>query len=172
MQSAISYKMLVGSAVELEAAEALLRTQGPNRWLHLSDEEIQRERSAIVTRRGMAIIAVAGAELVGFCVCIRGEFINAVIADYCTVSRFAQIGNVVVHSAFRRRGVARSMVRRVVVHMRERGVEAVFIERHEQNLPMQRVLETLEFEDLATYLDVERRSSGSRSTTISRLALA
>lgn len=167
----ITYRDLGCTDSEFQGARALLTEQGPNDWNYLAPEEIAAEFAAVKNDKGSAKIAVHDSEIVGYCINLYEDFTVDHMSTIDDSAKVAQIGNVVVDARFRKNGVANRLLRNSLRLMKKLNFSQVYVERHEENVPMGNLLKKIGFEKVKTYSDPVKRFSGSKKTTLSRIDL-
>ncbi|WP_219704348.1 GNAT family N-acetyltransferase [Marinomonas lutimaris] len=76
------------------------------------------------------------------------------------------IGDVVVSNAYSGQGIATKLLEYCVEKSKEKRAGVVFIERHEENLASAGMMRKAGFKVVETFYDPEKRSAGSRKTSI------
>ena len=78
----------------------------------------------------------------------------------------------VVHRAHAGKGLGSKLLREAVAELCRQGLKEIYIERHEENRASAGMMRKAGFTEVATFDDPQRRSSGSRRTTVCRIIVA
>jgi hypothetical protein len=129
---------------ELADVKALLWNHGPNEWNYLTEEGVDAEFSLIEHGTAVAMVAVDSDkdQIIGFAVFIDGT----VSPDYLT--KYHALNELCIKEA------------------KAKQVQAVLIERHEENLVSAGMMRKAGFQIVDTFYDPEKRSTASRKTSI------
>jgi ribosomal protein S18 acetylase RimI-like enzyme len=94
----------------------------------------------------------------GFTIKDQGQFVSLVVTGRLRAkSRRWEIGNVATHPDYRRRGLARRLVKRAIEHARAHGAEACLLEVRAENVPAYDLYRSQGFEhyDSTTVMKLE-----------------
>ena len=80
------------------------------------------------------------------------------------------VREVVVHRHFAGRGIGTELLQHCKRRILARGVQSIYIDRHEENAPSAAIMRKAGFVEIDTFFD-PRRATGSRRSTICRYAL-
>ena len=76
------------------------------------------------------------------------------------------IGDVVVDGAFTGQGVGTRLLEECISKLVQRGVHLIYIDCHEENRASRGMMRKAGFTEVVTYLDIERRTCGSKKTWV------
>jgi len=156
---------------ELADVEKLLWRQGPNEWNYLTKEGVDAEFALIEQGTATAMLAVDSLgsnsnQIIGFAVLIDGAVSPDYLTKYSALNELCFIGDVVVSQAYSGQGIATKLPECCIKEAKEKQVQTVLIERHEENLASAGMMRKAGFQVIDTFHDPEKRSSGSRNTAI------
>ena len=143
----------------------LLSNEGPNEWNYITDASIDHQFSLIDKGNALAVLAEEN-EIVGFSVLIFGELCPAKLKKYAVLSQIAYINDVVVSQAQGGKGLGCRLLLEAVSLAAEKGCKQVYIERHEENAASAGMMRKAGFDEVETFYDPSKRSSGSRNSTV------
>jgi ribosomal protein S18 acetylase RimI-like enzyme len=144
---------------------ALLLEAGPNEWNYLTEESIDLEFSLLEKGKAIAVLAEEN-EITGFAVLIFKESCPVKLERYTRLSHVAYIKNVVVSPTHSGKGLGSQLLLAAVSLAGEEQCSHVYIERHQENAASAGMMRKAGFKEVETFKDPERRSSGSRNTTV------
>ena len=144
---------------------ALLSKEGPNEWNYITDQSIDNQFSLIEKGKAVAVLAEEN-EIVGFSVLIFRESCPKKLKKYVALSQIAYINDVVVSQAQGGKGLGCRLLLEAVSLAGEEGCNQVYIERHEENAASAGMMQKAGFDEVETFYDPDKRSSGSRNTTV------
>ena len=81
------------------------------------------------------------------------------------------VGEAVVHREHAGKGLGSRLLKEVLAALAGEDCKEIYIERHEENLASAGMMRKAGFTEVATFDDPQRRSSGSRRTTVCRIIL-
>ena len=156
---------------ELADVKALLWDQGPNEWNYLIEEGVDAEFELIEQGSAVAMVAVdsLGADsnpIIGFAILMDGKVSPDYLTKYYALNELCYIGDVVVSSAYSGQGIATKLLECCIEKSKEKRATVVLIERHEENLASAGMMRKAGFQVVDTFHDPEKRSAGSRKTSI------
>jgi ribosomal protein S18 acetylase RimI-like enzyme len=151
---------------ELVDVKALLWDQGPNQWNYLTEEGVEAEFALVEQGLAMVMVAVDKEQIIGFAVLMDGEVGLDTLSQYCTLSEIGYIGDVVVSSVYAGQGIATRLLQLCIEKSKQKGAHTVWIERHEENLASAGMMRKAGFQIVDTFYDPDKRSAGSRKTSI------
>ncbi|WP_417529302.1 GNAT family N-acetyltransferase [Marinomonas shanghaiensis] len=151
---------------ELADVKALLWDQGPNQWNYLTEEGVEAEFALVEQGSALVMVAVDNEQIIGFAVLMDGEVGLDTLSQYCTLSEISYIGDVVVSSVYAGQGIATRLLQLCIEKSKQKGAHAVWIERHEENLASAGMMKKAGFQVVDTFYDPDKRSAGSRNTSI------
>ncbi|HXH02037.1 MAG TPA: GNAT family N-acetyltransferase [Candidatus Competibacteraceae bacterium] len=153
------------TAADIPALKALIFAHGPNPWNYLPEEEVNAHLDGIADGSTRAVVAEQGGTLIG-------------LASFQIIRRFPRyeraphgyIAEVVVHRDHAGRGIGSALLEACRQRLQALGVARIYIDRHEENRASAGMMRKAGFVEVETFPDPERRSSGSRRTTVCRWA--
>jgi ribosomal protein S18 acetylase RimI-like enzyme len=151
---------------ELADVKALLWDQGPNQWNYLTEEGVEAEFALVEQGSALVMVAVDNEQIIGFAVLMDGEVGLDTLSQYCTLSEICYIGDVVVSNVYAGQGIATRLLQLCIEKSKQKGAHAVWIERHEENLASAGMMKKAGFQVVDTFYDPDKRSAGSRNTSI------
>ncbi|MRI32634.1 GNAT family N-acetyltransferase [Endozoicomonas sp. OPT23] len=150
---------------DYEAMRNLLLSEGPNEWNYITDESIENQFNLIRSGKAVAVL-LEEIKIVGFAVLILKEASPEKLEKYTNISYSAYINDVVVHKNQSGKGFGSKLLCEAINLAKIEGCNQVFIERHEENLASAGMMRKAGFEIVDTFYDPQKRSSGTRRTTI------
>jgi ribosomal protein S18 acetylase RimI-like enzyme len=158
---------------ELPDLKNLLWDQGPNEWNYLTEEGVDAELALIEQGNAIAMAAVESDylhsdkdQIIGFAILMDGVVSPDYLTKYYTLNELCYIGDVVVSQAYSGQGIATKLLELCIKEAKDQRVQAVLIERHEENLASAGMMRKAGFQVIDTFHDPNKRSSGSRNTAI------
>ena len=148
----------------------LLLKEGTNEWNYITDESIEHQFKLIQDGKALAVLAEEG-EILGFAIVIFKGSCPSKLSKYEQVSTIAYINDVVIASNQSGKGLGTRLLKESI---RLAGVEKcskVYIERHEENLASAGMMRKAGFELVETFNDPDKRTSGSRNTTVQSICI-
>ena len=162
----MSLNLRIAVAADIEALCELLLEHGPNPWNYLPEDGVRAHLASIATGQTYAWLAEEGGQLQGF---VSYRLTDA-FAEHQPPSRVLQphayICEAVVHRQQAGRGLGSRLLREVVDSLLAQGLRDIYIDRHEENAVSAGMMRKAGFVELLTYPDPQRRSSGSRRSTL------
>ncbi len=143
----------------------ILLEDGPNNWNFLTNESFNHQFQLIKEGKALAVLAEDD-EIVGFAVLIFREHSPEKLEKYAKLSSLDYINDVVVSRTRSGQGIGNKLLNECIVIAKNRASEAVYIERHEENLASAGMMLKAGFEIVETYYDPSKRFVGSKSTTV------
>ncbi|WP_421856012.1 GNAT family N-acetyltransferase [Marinomonas sp.] len=153
---------------ELADVKALLWDQGPNEWNYLTEEGVDAEFSLIEQGTAAAMVAVDSDkdQIIGFAILMDGKVSPDYLTKYSALNELCYIGDVIVSNAYSGQGIATKLLECCIEKSKEKRASVVLIERHEENLASAGMMRKAGFKVVETFYDPEKRSVGSRNTSI------
>ena len=152
---------------DYEAMKNLLLSEGRNEWNYITDESIENQFNLIRSGRAVAVL-LEEIKIVGFAVLILKDACPKKLEKYTDISHSAYINDVVVHKNQSGKGFGCKLLCEAIKLAKTEDCNQVFIERHEENLASAGMMRKAGFEVVETFYDPQKRSSGTRRTTIQR----
>ena len=156
--------------VDFQIMRELLLKEGTNEWNYITDESIEHQFKLIQDGKALAVLAEEG-EILGFAIVIFKGSCPSKLSKYEQVSTIAYINDVVIASNQSGKGLGTRLLKESI---RLAGVEKcskVYIERHEENLASAGMMRKAGFELVETFNDPDKRTSGSRNTTVQSICI-
>ena len=144
---------------------ALMLKGGANEWNHITDTSIGLQFQLIQDNNALAVIAEEN-EIAGFAILILKEACPSKLTKYTGLASIAYINDVVVSANHSGKGIGSTLLDKAVDYAGKAKCAKVYIERHEENLESAGMMRKSQFEIVDTFHDPEKRSSGSRKTSI------
>jgi len=153
----------------LRALQAFIFAEGANDWNWLPVAGIEHHMRDIAAEEASALLAMDGDQLVGaITFCSTQDF-----ARYQAAARKDALHGYVCEVVVRRdccgRGLGVQLLKQAVLALQAEGLEEIYIDRHEENLPSASMMRKAGFVELETFAEPERRPHGSGRTTVCRL---
>ena len=158
------------NATDLEQIRNLLEHEAPNQWNHLTAETIARQID-LLAAGGASASVLEENEILGVAIMLIGGNCPDTMEKYALIDDIAFIQDVVVGQRFVGKGYGSGLLRASLDRARELGCRAVYLERHEENLASAGMMRKAGFEHVETFHDPDRRTSGSRNTTVMRYVI-
>ncbi|AQA19318.1 GNAT family N-acetyltransferase [Halioglobus japonicus] len=153
------------TSADLSAMRTLLFAEGPNEWNYLTDESVDDQMALIREGKATAVI-VEDTRILGFAVLIFGAQSPARLAKYANLAEVAYINDVVVSRDLAGKGYGTLLLEEAFSVAASEACKAVYIERHEENLASAGMMRKAGFALVETFYDPDKRSTGSRNTTV------
>ncbi|MEP1469342.1 MAG: GNAT family N-acetyltransferase [Halieaceae bacterium] len=150
---------------DLEQMKTLLFNEGPNEWNYLTEESVNEQLTLIREGQALAVVAEDN-EIMGFAVLIFGSACPEKLSSYQSLDEIAYINDVVVSQRLSGQGVGTKLLLKCSSIAKDKNFNAVYIERHEENLASAGMMRKAGFELVETTYDPAKRFSGSRNTSI------
>ena len=90
---------------------------------------------------------------------------------YVGVNNMVYVAEVTVHAQWGGQGIGSTLLEHIATAAKEQGVDGLIIDRHEQNLASAGMMRKAGFVEVDCFLDLKRRHTGSRKTTILKRSL-
>lgn len=155
---------------DFKAMRALLLRDGSNEWNYITSESINSQLQLIDEKKALAVLAEDN-EIVGFAILIFREACPSMLRQYCDISSTAYINDVVVSLNQSGRGVGSKLLLEAIDLAQRENCNKVYIERHEENRASAGMMRKAGFEIVETFYDPEKRTAGSRKTSVLSVCL-
>ncbi|RJG05011.1 GNAT family N-acetyltransferase [Noviherbaspirillum cavernae] len=159
------------NAGDVAAMKVFIFEHGANQWNFLPEAEVSAHLAAIARDKTHAAIAEIDKELVGFVTYLTSRD----LARYQSLAHAGQlhgyICEAVVHRQHAGKGIGARLLGEAIAQLAAHGCKEIYIERHEENLASGGMMRKAGFIEIDTFDDPERRSSGSRRTTVCRIVM-
>lgn len=143
----------------------ILLKEGANEWNYITDESIHLQFQLIRDGKALAVVA-EDVGIVGFAILMFKEACPSTLTKYSDLANIAYINDVVVSMAYSGKGVGSKLLQKAVDIARKAHCTKVYIERHEENLASAGMMRKADFKVVDTFYDANKRTSGSRKTSV------
>ena len=152
---------------DIPAMATFIFEHGPNPWNYLPQDAVLAHLQGIAEGAVRARLAEGdGGELAGFVTFLASSNFERYQATERRDVPQGYVGEAVVHRELGGRGLGSRLLREAVQGLRELGIHDIYIERHEENAGSAGMMRKAGFVEVATFPDPERRSAGTRRTTL------
>ena len=153
-------------AHELEALKNFLITHGANQWNYLPEDGIDEQFQRLYKGTDHCIVAMGDGRPVGIAVYSQPGDIPTLFEPYVAKNPAVYVAEVTVHGEWGGHGIGSTLLNHIAVTSKASGANELILERHEQNLASAGMMRKAGFVEIDCFLDLERRETGSRKTTI------
>lgn len=155
-------------ADDVPGMTAFILEHGPNQWNYLPEEEVASHIAAIAGGKICAVIAEDDAQLIGFVTFMTSRSMYRYQPRERLGYPHGYVGEAVVQRDYAGQGIGTRLLQEAVARLGAQGHREVYIERHEENRASAGMMRKAGFVEVATHDDPQRRSFGSRRTTVCR----
>jgi len=134
-----------------------------------STQRLAKELSRIENDTSIVVVAFRKEEIIGAAIATQDRDFSKY--ESSGQRRTGYLSKNVVHESLRGQGIGRALVSARLRELKSRGVEVVYSSHHSDNIGSAKALDAFGFEYVESYLDLEKRPTGSRMTTVRRLVL-
>jgi len=156
-------------AGDIAAMKTFIFAHGANQWNFLPEPEVSAHLAAIDGGKTHAVLAESKGKLLGFVTFLVARNMVRFQSRERLGYPHGYVCEAVVHPAQAGRGLGSRLLREAVARLVAMGYPEIYIERHEENLASAGMMRKAGFVEVHTFDDPQRRSSGSRRTTVCRL---
>ena len=156
---------------ELDSLKNFLFEHGTNPWNHLPKEGVDHEFELVAQGNASALIAADNNQPIGLAIFYHPKSLPEQYRQYSHSAATLYIAEVVVHSNYAGRGIGSQLLSKITDCARTVGATFILAHRHEENLASAGMMRKAGFKELATFVDLDRRDFGNRSTTVLSLDL-
>ncbi|BBF87557.1 histone acetyltransferase HPA2 and related acetyltransferase [Aquitalea magnusonii] len=153
-------------AADVAALQQLILREGPNDWNYLPPDAVAETLQQLAAGRVQGLLAEQQGKLVGImlfaCADPYPQYRPADIAP----PQAAFLIEAVVSRACAGQGLGSRLLLAVCAALRTQGYGWLCADRHQQNAGSAGMMRKAGFAELGSYLDTERRWSGSRQTSV------
>lgn len=154
-------------AEDIPAMLGFIFEHGPNPWNYLPQDAVLAHLQGIAEGGVRAVLAEGeGGGPAGFVTYLASSNFSRYQAPERRDLPQGYVGEAVVHRQLTGRGLGSRLLGEAVQGLVGMGIHDIYIERHEENPGSAGMMRRAGFVELATFADPERRSSGSRRTTL------
>lgn len=164
-------KMRIADINELAALENFLVLHGANQWNYLPTDGVKEQFQRIFDGIDQCLVALSGEDLVGIAIYRQPGDLPTLFTGHAGLERAVYIAEVTVHEHWSGQGIGSSLLNDIAITAKACGVNELVIDRHEQNLASAGMMRKVGFVEVDCFLDLERRNTGNRKTTILSLSL-
>lgn len=150
---------------DLQTMRELLIKEGANEWNYITDESVDHQFQLINQGKALAVLA-ENTGIVGFAVLLIKEASPPKLSKYSVLSDVAYINEVVVSASQSGKGLGSQLLKECIKLAGNENCTSVYIERHEENLASAGMMRKAGFELVETFHDPNKRSVGSRNTSV------
>lgn len=162
-------RLLPARAEDIPALLDLILRHGPNPWNWLPPDDVARHVGQIATGEVGAVVAWEGDTVQGVVTFCRTQH----FARYQPPGRTAQphgyVCEAVVHRDAVGQGLGARLLRAALDALKAQGLNAVYIDRHEENAASAGMMRKAGFTVIDTFDEPARRPHGSGRTTVCRV---
>lgn len=134
-----------------------------------SAQRLERELAGLVDGTSIIMVAVREGEIVGAAIATQDRDFSRYESDRSRKTGY--LSKNVVHEDHRGEGIGRALVGARLRELKKREVEVIYSSHHADNIPSAKALDAFGFDYVDTYLDPEKRPTGSRMTAVRRLVV-
>lgn len=156
---------------QIPELKSFLLEHGPNQWNYLPIPEVDAIFQQMHDDQAICITANQHSDLVGLALSLVGNACPNRILRYHDSSQIIFISEVVVSPENAGQGLGTQLLKRSLDYASAQRVDAVYIERHEENLASAGMMRNVGFELIDTFHDPVKRSSGSCNSCVLRYQL-
>ena len=162
-------RMLPARAEDIPALIDLILVHGPNPWNWLPPDDVAQHVAQIATGEVGAVVAWTGDAVQGVVTFCQTQH----FARYQPAGRTAQpqgyVCEAVVHRDAVGQGLGARLLRAALDALKAQGLNAVYIDRHEENAASAGMMRKAGFTVIDTFDEPAKRPHGSRRTTVCRI---
>ena len=156
----------------LAALTDLIFTHGANVWNYLPKDGIREHLEHVVHGRDHGVLALQGGQLLGAVTFGLSTDFDAYLPAHSRGMPQGYVSEAVVRRERTGQGLGTRLLREALAVLSTMGIEAVFVDRHEENRASAGMMRRAGFTEVETYTDPRRRPHGSGSTTVCRFSFA
>ena len=157
-------------AEHLAALTDLIFDHGANVWNYLPEDAIREHLDHVVQGCDHGVLALQDGQLLGAVTLGLSKDFDAYLPAHSRGTPQGYVSEAVVRRDHTGKGMGTRLLREALAVLSTMGVDAVFIDRHEENLASAGMMRRAGFVELETYLDPRRRPHGSGRTTVCRFS--
>jgi len=151
---------------ELEKLKVFLLHHGANPWNHLPAEGVDSEFALIASGQASALIAYSEKQPVGLGIFYHPQALPNHYLQFSQGRPAIYIAEVVVHQDHGGQGIGTRLLKDIIQRAALLGAEILLVDRHTENAGSAGMMRKAGFKELSTFVDLERRDFGNRSTTV------
>jgi L-amino acid N-acyltransferase YncA len=151
---------------ELDRLKAFLIHHGANPWNHLPLDSVDNEFRIVASGKASVLVAYSEENLVGLAIFYHPESLPKNYLEFSQGKSAIYIAEVVVSKGHSGRGIGTSLLTDIIQRAPQFGADMLLVDRHTENMGSAGMMKKSGFKELATFVDLERRDFGNRSTTV------
>lgn len=163
---------MVAGTEHLSALQALIFDHGANSWNYLPQDAILEHLDDIAQGRAHGVLALQDGHLLGAVTFGLSTDFDRYLPAHSRGTPQGYVSEAVVRRERTGQGLGTRLLREALAVLSTMGVEAVFVDRHEENRASAGMMRRAGFTEVETYTDPRRRPHGSGSTTVCRFSFA
>jgi L-amino acid N-acyltransferase YncA len=157
---------LLANPDELDRLKAFLIHHGANPWNHLPLDSVDNEFRIVASGKASVLVAYSEENLVGLAIFYHPESLPINYFEFSQGKPAIYIAEVVVSKEHSGRGIGTSLLTDIIQRAPQFGADMLLVDRHTENMGSAGMMKKSGFKELATFVDLERRDFGNRSTTV------
>jgi GNAT superfamily N-acetyltransferase len=151
---------------ELDKLKKFLFHHGANPWNYLPVDGVDSEFTLIASGQASALVAYSDKQPVGLAVFYHPDALPESYLKYSKARSAVYIADVVVHKDYSGRGIGTGLLEDIIQRAPNLGAEILLVDRHAENVGSAGMMRKSGFKELSTFVDLDRRDFGNRSTTV------
>jgi len=164
-------KVRIAEPNELETLQTFLISQGANQWNYLPEDGVKEQFQRIRQGVDQCLVAASNEHTIGIAIYRQSGDAPTIFDGYVGVNNMVYVAEVTVHAQWGGQGIGSTLLEHIATAAKEQGVDGLIIDRHEQNLASAGMMRKAGFVEVDCFLDLKRRHTGSRKTTILKRSL-
>ena len=159
------------TAADIPAMIPFIFEHGANQWNFLPPDDVAAHLGAIAQGKTRAVLAESEGKLLGYVTFMIARSMMRYQSREHVGNPHGYVAEAVVHRGHAGKGIGSRLLKEALARLAQDGCKEVYIERHEENLASAGMMRKAGFTEVATFDDPQRRSSGSRRTTVCRIIM-
>jgi len=151
---------------DAERLLAFLFEHARNPWNYLPEQPLREHFAGLADGKVEALMAYVDGELAGFVSFQTSRYFARYQPAGTRDRPHGYISEAAVHPGYAGKGLGSLLLGAAVRRLEGLGVDAVFIDRHEENAASAGMMRKAGFVEVDTYADPDRRPEGSGRTTV------
>ena len=156
----------------LAALTDLIFDHGANIWNYLPEDAIREHLDHVVQGHDDGVLALQDGLLLGAVTWGLSTDFDAYLPAHSRGTPQGYVSEAVVRRDHTGQGLGTRLLREALAVLSTMGVDAVFVDRHEENAASAGMMRKAGFTEVETYTDPRRRPHGSGRTTVCRFSFA
>jgi len=170
--SASGWVIAPAHAGQLPALQALIFEHGANVWNYLPEDGIGAHLDDIAQGRAYGVLAMQEGHILGAVTFGLSVDFDRYLSPPLRGTPQGYVSEAVVRRDRVGQGLGTRLLRDALASLAKMRVQAVFIDRHEENLASAGMMRRAGFVEIDTYADPRRHPHGSGRTTVCRFSFA